>query len=119
MSENNTNELIQVSVSGVLDLLSKGKTRAEIAEHYGIPMKEMKAHFKHPDLKGKKTKKAFISVLVTEEEEGKVQEEGIDEITNPISDAFSDEISQEEENADVRAEVASIQEEEQGGNWEN
>lgn len=43
-------------MSEVLDLLNNGKTRPEIAEHFGISMAECRRLFQHPDLKGKRAK---------------------------------------------------------------
>jgi len=50
-------EKTQIKISDILAMLQNGKTRNDIAEHYGINMTEMKEIFKHPQLKGKKTKK--------------------------------------------------------------
>lgn len=49
---------IKISPKDVLAFLADGKTREEIREHYGLSKSDMKRVFEHPDLKGRKTKKA-------------------------------------------------------------
>jgi len=49
---------LQITISGVLSLLSQGKNRKEIAEHYGKTQTEMNLLvWSHPKLKGRKVKK--------------------------------------------------------------
>ncbi len=59
-------ETPKITASSVLAMLSAGKTRPEIQEHYGLNGVQMKQLFQHPILKGKKTIKekgaAFIFV---------------------------------------------------------
>ena len=49
---------VKVSPKDVLAFLADGKTREEIRKHYGLSKSDMKRMFEHPDLKGRKTKKA-------------------------------------------------------------
>ncbi len=48
---------VEVKVSEVLEMLEKGKTREDIGKHYGFTKSDVAELFKHPSLKGKKTKK--------------------------------------------------------------
>lgn len=100
--ENTTQEKPQIKVSDVLAMLNDGKTRDDIANHYGITKPDCKRLFEHPSLKGKKTKKKPGFILVDDTE---------------IEQAHNDSVVEEVQH-DVAAEVASIQEEE-GQNWEN
>lgn len=52
----------------VLNFLADGKTREEIRTHYNLSKGDMIALFKHPDLKGRKTKKAPGFVFATPSE---------------------------------------------------
>lgn len=50
-----TGPTVQITLSGVQALLSSGKTRKEIAEHYGVSQAIMKRKvWNHPSLRGKK-----------------------------------------------------------------
>lgn len=92
----------QIKISGVLELLDQGMSREEIASHYDISMADCRRLFSHPALKGKKAKKLPAFELV-------------DDITD---EAQGSPIQEEEEfQADVAAEVSSIQEEEMPGSW--
>lgn len=51
-------EKVKITTTEVLELLELGKTRDEIREHYGLSNPDLKRLFKHPRLKGRKTKKA-------------------------------------------------------------
>lgn len=51
-------EKVKITTGEVLELLELGKTREEIKDHYGISNSDIKKLFKHPKLKGRKTKKA-------------------------------------------------------------
>ena len=103
-----------IKISEVLALLDEGKSREEIAEHYGISMPDCRRLFKHEKLKGKKAKKQ-PSFSITDD-----TEEGIDELTNPLAEAIASDEEIEEEQHDIAAEVASIhQEESESANWEN
>lgn len=51
-------EKVKITTTEVLELLDLGKTRDEIREHYGLSNPDLKRLFKHPRLKGRKTKKA-------------------------------------------------------------
>lgn len=50
-----TGPTVQITLSGVQALLSSGKTRKEIAEHFGVSQAIMKRKvWNHPSLRGKK-----------------------------------------------------------------
>lgn len=61
---------IKIKISDVKAMLVAGKTRPEIAEHYGITMNDLKKQvFSHPELKFKKTHKASASITLVDDEE--------------------------------------------------
>lgn len=73
MSQENETKRKQIVVSEVLDLLNSGKTRKEIAEHYGKPLSVMNATvFKHPEIKNIKTKKELDFEIVDDLTGGEV-----------------------------------------------
>lgn len=51
-------EKVKITTTEVLELLDLGKTREEIRDYYGLSNPDLKRLFKHPRLKGRKTKKA-------------------------------------------------------------
>jgi hypothetical protein len=61
---------MQITISGVLQCLDNGMSREEIATHYGVSIKEMREHFKHPKLKGRKRKEKveMVATLVDDTE---------------------------------------------------
>lgn len=68
-------EKIKITISGVKDLLSEGKSRKEIAEHYGVPMSVMKEKvWSHPELKNLKAKKGHNIELIDDTVENFSQE---------------------------------------------
>lgn len=73
---------VVLTISSILECLDNGMTREEIAEHFGISMKEVRQHFKHPKLKGRKPKKPMTSVLVDDTEEDIIVSE--EEITGNL-----------------------------------
>ena len=44
----------QITISSVITLLEEGKTRKEIAAHFGISQTSCRKMFQHPELKNKK-----------------------------------------------------------------
>jgi len=77
---------LQITISGVLSLLSQGKNRKEIAEHYGKTQTEMNLLvWSHPKLKGRKVKKQYTGIELVddleEEEEVQAQAETVQEET--------------------------------------
>lgn len=101
----------EIKISEVLALLDAGKSREEIAEHYGISMADCKRLFNHPSLKGKKAKKQPAFTIVDD------TAEATEEVSNPVVEETEEEVI-EDPQMDVAAEVASIQEEE-ASNWDN
>lgn len=76
-------EKIEITISGVKSLLNEGKSRKEIALHYGVPMSVMKEKvWSHPDLKNLKAKKGHNVVLIDDTvENSSVTEKVTQEIT--------------------------------------
>ena len=68
-----TPEVLKITISAVLDLLAQGKTRKEIAEHYGKTQTEMqKSVWSHPKLKGRKIKKQYLGIELEDDTEDEV-----------------------------------------------
>jgi len=78
----------EIKISGVLALLEQGKSREEIAEHYGITMADCKRLFENPKLKGKKAKKqpAFTLIDDLEDNVSNPDTEEDDEIGGDFTD---------------------------------
>ena len=58
-----TQEVLRITVSDVLGLLAQGKSRKEIAEHYGRTQSDMnKMVWGHPKLKNRKAKKQYTGI---------------------------------------------------------
>lgn len=53
----------ELKISGIIQDLDNGLSRKEIAAKYGISLFELKVHFEHPKLKGKKPKKQFVAAF--------------------------------------------------------
>ena len=92
---------IVITIPGVKELLNQGKSRKEIAEHFGVPMSVMKEKvWSHPELKNLKAKKQYDIELLGEEPATEVAKEEVQaEVTqtveetvqvNPISEVPSD-----------------------------
>lgn len=62
-------EQVRITIQGVKDLLNVGKSREEIAAHYGITIADCKELFKDERLKGLKAKKKRGFILVEETED--------------------------------------------------
>ena len=59
---------VQLTVSGILTDLENGLTRANIQSKYNLTGKDLGILFKHPKLKGKKTKVAPKFILIDDTE---------------------------------------------------
>ena len=65
-----TQEVLRITISDVLGLLAQGKSRKEIAEHYGRTQSEMiKMVWGHPKLKNKKAKKHYTGIELEDDTE--------------------------------------------------
>ena len=71
---NETQEKPVIRIPDVKEMLNQGKTRDQIAEHYGISKADCKRLFLHPSLKGLKTKQIKELPFEIVDEEGTVQE---------------------------------------------
>jgi hypothetical protein len=98
--ENATNVVTpveNVKVSEVLALLAEGKTRAEIAAHYGQSVALMaRTVWKHPKLKGRKTIKqdsALINVVDDTEDEEPVADNSGNEMQEEPTENVQEELS--------------------------
>ena len=66
---------LRITVSEVKGLLDQGKSRKEIADHYGKSMAEMqRTVWCHPKLKNLKAKKQYTGVELVDDEETPVAE---------------------------------------------
>ena len=69
-----TQEVLRITISDVLGLLAQGKSRKEIAEHYGRTQTEMqKIVWSHPKLKGRKIKKQYTGIELEDDTEEEVE----------------------------------------------
>jgi hypothetical protein len=58
-----TQEVLRITISDVLGLLAQGRSRKEIAEHYGRTQSDMnKMVWGHPKLKNRKAKKQYTGI---------------------------------------------------------
>jgi hypothetical protein len=58
-----TPQVLRITISDVLGLLAEGKSRKEIAEHYGRTQSDMKKMvWDHPKLKNRKAKKQYSGI---------------------------------------------------------
>lgn len=66
---------LRITISEVKSLLDQGKSRKEIADHYGKSMAEMqRTVWCHPKLKNLKAKKQYTGVELVDDEETPVAE---------------------------------------------
>lgn len=65
-----TQEVLRITISDVLGLLAEGKSRKEIAEHYGRTQSDMiKMVWGHPKLKNRKAKKQYTGIELEDDTE--------------------------------------------------
>jgi uncharacterized protein (DUF433 family) len=65
-----TQEVLKITISDVLGLLAEGKSRKEIAEHYGRTQSDMiKMVWGHPKLKNRKAKKQYTGIELEDDTE--------------------------------------------------
>jgi len=85
-------EVLRITISDVLGLLGQGKSRKEIAEHYGRTQSDMnKMVWGHPKLKNRKAKKQYTGIELEDDTEdiNDVAEE-VAHVPAPIADATND-----------------------------
>lgn len=115
-------EKIKITISGVKDLLSEGKSRKEIAEYYGVPMSVMKEKvWSHPELKNLKAKKGHNIELIDDtveevaSEMSSEAEQDVPQIPSPESqnvldaENVTEEVQKEEEPTQPLQEGTSTQ----------
>lgn len=80
-----------INVDDVLSMLQNGKTRADIAEHYGISGVDCKALFQHPRLKHKKTikPKELGFILVDDQQQNSPGPELVEQAVTPEEDTHT------------------------------
>jgi hypothetical protein len=62
--------VLRITISDVLGLLDQGKSRKEIAEHYGRTQSDMKKMvWDHPKLKNRKAKKQYTGIELEDDTE--------------------------------------------------
>ena len=85
-----TPQVLRITISDVLGLLAEGKSRKEIAEHYGRTQSDMKKMvWDHPKLKNRKAKKQYSGI----ELEDDTDDEPVAEVVEQITDAVTEEVA--------------------------
>ena len=102
-----TQEVLRITISDVLGLLAQGKSRKEIAEHYGRTQSDMnKMVWGHPKLKNRKAKKQYSGIeLEDDTEETPVAE--VAHVPGPEANLAFENL--EEMGTDANEEVADVQ----------
>lgn len=96
----------------ILEMLKNGMTREDIAEHFNVSMAEIREVFKHPDLKGRKTRQVpKVRVVGLEEETQEEtpqetateenQEENIPQPATSVQETVSEDESEEDESVNT------------------
>ena len=93
---------VQLTVSGILNDLNEGLTRDGIRGKYSLTAKDVQDLFKHPKLKGKKTKPAPSFELI--DDTADVVEEVVAPIDEGTVTGEADEAPTTEENMEVQEE---------------
>jgi hypothetical protein len=78
---------LRITVSEVKSLLDQGKSRKEIADHFGKTQAEMQRMvWSHPKLKNLKAKKQYTGIELMDDEDG---DASIAEVNDQITDAVT------------------------------
>lgn len=91
-----------IKTSEILELLEIGKTRKEIAEMYNLSDSDLKRLFKHPTLKGRRSKKELDFIIEDDTTISNVNtsysvgNESVYEDTNNVLESMLEEVEQEE-----------------------
>lgn len=86
-----TQEVLRITISDVLGLLAQGKSRKEIAEHYGRTQSDMnKMVWGHPKLKNRKAKKQYSGIELEDDTE---DINDVAEVSNDFDVARSEEVA--------------------------
>jgi hypothetical protein len=81
---------LRITISEVKGLLDLGKSRKEIADHYGKSMAEMqRTVWSHPKLKNLKAKKQYTGI----ELEDDTEDAPVAEVSDQITDAVTQEVA--------------------------
>jgi hypothetical protein len=106
-----TQEVLRITISDVLGLLAQGKSRKEIAEHYGRTQSDMnKMVWGHPKLKNRKAKKQYTGIELEDDTDEAVAEVTTDTVAE-VAHVPGPELTQafenvEEMGTDANEEVA-------------
>ena len=106
-----TQEVLRITISDVLGLLAQGKSRKEIAEHYGRTQSDMnKMVWGHPKLKNRKAKKQYTGIELEDDTDEAVAEVTTDTVAE-VAHVPAPELTQafenvEEMGTDANEEVA-------------
>jgi hypothetical protein len=78
---------LRITVSEVKSLLDQGKSRKEIADHFGKTQAEMQRMvWSHPKLKNLKAKKQYTGIELMDDEDG---DASVAEVNDQITDAVT------------------------------
>ena len=81
---------LRITISEVKGLLDQGKSRKEIADHYGKSMAEMqRTVWCHPKLKNLKAKKQYTGVELVDDEDAPVAEATNGQITDAVTEEMA------------------------------
>lgn len=84
---------LRITISEVKSLLDQGKSRKEIADHFGKSQAEMQRMvWSHPKLKNLKAKKQYTSIELMDDEDG---DASVAEVNDQITDAVTQEVAQD------------------------
>jgi hypothetical protein len=112
---NATQEVLRITISDVLGLLAQGKSRKEIAEHYGRTQSDMnKMVWGHPKLKNRKAKKQYTGIELEDDTDETVAEAIGSGTVAEIAHVPGPELTQafenvEEMGTDANKEVGTVQ----------
>jgi uncharacterized membrane-anchored protein YhcB (DUF1043 family) len=77
---------LRITVSEVKSLLDQGKSRKEIADHFGKTQAEMQRMvWSHPKLKNLKAKKQYTGIELMDDEETLVAENVVEEVSTTVA----------------------------------
>lgn len=115
MQENRT----QIKISDVLELIRIGKTREEIRIHYELSKGELVELFKHPQLKGRRTRTPISFEIV---DDVSAPQENVQEEVEVVQETTQEEVretTQEEVQGDFSINIQEEVQEDISSNWAN
>lgn len=107
------NAPLRITVSEVKSLLDQGKSRKEIAEHYGKTQAEMQRMvWGHPKLKNLKAKKQYTGIELLDDEDGDAPVATTEAVETQITDAVTQEAPEAVQAFENQEEMGTVAEEE-------